>query len=31
MIVPYGAGQFLVAGILFFTTREADGEAEDEK
>ena len=30
MIVPYGAGQFLVAGILFFTTREADGEADGE-
>ena len=23
MAIPYGAGQFLVAGILFFTTREA--------
>jgi hypothetical protein len=26
MAVPYGVGQFLVAGILFFTTREADDE-----
>lgn len=26
MAVPYGAGQFLVAGILFFTTREAEDE-----
>ena len=26
MAIPYGAGQFLVAGILFFTTREADDE-----
>jgi hypothetical protein len=26
MAIPYGVGQFLVAGILFFTTREADDE-----
>ena len=26
MAIPYGAGQFLVAGILFFTTREAEDE-----
>lgn len=26
MAIPYGAGQFLVAGILFFTSREAEDE-----